>query len=100
MAVLLELNLLAAQWIAALPTGTWLAAGIGLFAVGWFIQFVGHYYEGKKPAFVDDIMGLIIGPLFVAAEVVFALGLRSEVLKAIEERVGPVRRRELKAKTA
>ena len=100
MAVLLELNLLAAQWIATLPTGTWLAAGIGLFAVGWFIQFVGHYYEGKKPAFVDDIMGLIIGPLFVAAEVVFALGLRSEVLKAIEERVGPVRRRELKAKTA
>ena len=61
---------------------------------------MGHYYEGKKPAFVDDIMGLIIGPLFVAAEVVFALGLRSEVLKAIEERVGPVRRRELKAKTA
>ena len=100
MAVLLELNLLAAQWIATLPTGTWLVVGIGLFAVGWFIQFVGHYYEGKKPAFVDDIMGLIIGPLFVVAEVVFALGLRASVLQAIEARVGPVRKRDMTAGAA
>jgi uncharacterized membrane protein YGL010W len=31
--------------------------GIGTFVVGWVIQFVGHYYEGKKPAFVDDLLG-------------------------------------------
>ena len=37
--------------------------GLGLFAVGWVIQFVGHYYEGRKPAFVDDVMGLLVGPL-------------------------------------
>ena len=100
MTVLLELNLLAAQWIATMPTGTWLAVGIGLFVLGWFIQFVGHYYEGKKPAFVDDIMGLIIGPLFVVAEVVFALGLRASVLQAIEARVGPVRKRDMTAGAA
>ena len=51
--------------------------------VGWVIQFVGHVFEGRKPAFVDDIMGLIIGPLFVVAEVGFALGLRREVLVAM-----------------
>ena len=81
-------------------TGPWLAWGLGLFGLGWVIQFIGHYYEGKKPAFVDDIMGLIIGPLFVVAEVVFALGLRASVLQAIEARVGPVRKRDMTAGAA
>jgi len=40
---------------------------------------------------VDDLIGLIIGPLFVVAEVVFALGLRRELHAAIESRAGPVR---------
>src|SRR5258706_449224 len=34
-----------------------------LFVIGWVIQFVGHKYEGVKPAFTDDLVGLIIGPL-------------------------------------
>ena len=25
--------------------------------VGWIIQAIGHVYEGRKPAFVDDLMG-------------------------------------------
>jgi uncharacterized membrane protein YGL010W len=54
--------------------------------IGWAIQFVGHYFEGKKPAFVDDIMGLMIGPLFVAAELAFLLGLRQELKQQIEAR--------------
>ena len=29
-------------------------AGLALFVIGWIIQFVGHYFEGKKPAFADD----------------------------------------------
>lgn len=61
--------------------------------MGWVIQFVGHYYEGRKPAFVDDLVGLIVGPLFVVAEWAFALGLRKEVQAAVEERSGPVRLR-------
>ena len=71
----------------------WLVSGVGLFVVGWVIQFVGHYYEGRKPAFVDDLMGLIVGPLFVVAELGFLVGLRTEVQKAMEERSGPVRLR-------
>ena len=61
------------------------------FVVGWIIQFVGHYWEGRKPAFFDDIVGLLIGPLFVLAEMGFALGLRKEVQPPIEQRSGPVR---------
>ena len=75
--------------IAGMATATWLLVGIGMFVVGWVIQFIGHYYEGRKPAFVDDIVGLLIGPLFVWAEVVFALGMKQTLLKSIEARVGP-----------
>ena len=58
-------------WSAAQTTGTWLALGIGLFFVGWVIQFIGHIFEGRKPAFVDDLIGLVVGPLFVVAEAGF-----------------------------
>lgn len=75
MTAILALFLYAGAWIAALPTGQWLAVGIGLFVAGWIIQFIGHYYEGRKPAFVDDLVGLLVGPLFLVAETAFALGL-------------------------
>ncbi len=91
MGVLFGLALGAGHAAAALPTAWWLALGVGLFVVGWAFQFVGHHYEGRKPAFVDDLVGLVIGPLFVVAEVGFAFGLRREVNAAIERRVGPVR---------
>ena len=91
MAALLALCVAAGQALAAGPTTTWLGAGVGLFVVGWIIQFVGHWYEGRKPAFVDDVLGLLIGPLFVVAEAGFLLGLRTEVQQAIEARSGPLR---------
>ncbi len=71
-------------------TGSWLAWGLGLFFIGWVIQFVGHYFEGSKPAFVDDVIGLAVGPLFIVAELAFFLGLRDAVRRAIEERAGPI----------
>ena len=42
-------------------------------------QLVGHGFEGRKPAFVDDIVGLLIGPLFVVAEVLSYAGLRKDL---------------------
>jgi uncharacterized membrane protein YGL010W len=77
---------------ALLPLFSWLALGLGLFLLGWVIQFVGHYFEGRKPAFVDDLVGLAIGPLFVVAELGFLLGLRRTLRADIEARVGPTRR--------
>lgn len=91
MGMLLALTLWFAQVWAAGSTMLWLSMGLGLFVVGWAFQFVGHHYEGRKPAFVDDVVGLIIGPLFVVAELAFMLGLRAEVQHAIEARVGAVK---------
>lgn len=80
-------------WLAQQSTVIWLSTGLTLFLVGWVIQFIGHYFEGRKPAFVDDLTGLIIGPLFVAAELGFLIGWREPLRQAIEARVGPVRLR-------
>jgi uncharacterized membrane protein YGL010W len=81
--------------LAAGSIASWLAWGIGTFVVGWVIQFVGHYYEGKKPAFVDDLLGLLTGPMFVTAEAMFALGWGKSLLAEIEQRVGPTKIRDL-----
>jgi len=78
-----------AHGVADGSTARWLAWGLGSFVVGWVIQFVGHYYEGRKPAFVDDLAGLLIGPMFVVAEVVFALGLCRGLHAEIVRRAGP-----------
>ena len=97
MAVLLALSLWAGAICAMSSTATWLGIGISAFVIGWVIQFVGHYYEGRKPAFVDDLLGLIIGPLFVVAELGFLLGLRDELRQQVEQRAGPTCIREKKA---
>lgn len=89
MAGLLGLCLWISARLAQQSTGVWLGWGVGLFVAGWIIQFIGHYYEGRKPAFVDDITGLIIGPLFVVAELAFLIGLRKPLQQAIEQRLAP-----------
>ena len=77
--------------LAAGPTSLWLGAGVGLLVVGWVVQFIGHGFEGRKPAFLDDLVGLLIGPLFIVAEGAFLLGLRPELKAEIERGVGPTR---------
>ncbi|ENW03874.1 Mpo1 family 2-hydroxy fatty acid dioxygenase [Acinetobacter beijerinckii] len=84
--------------IAALPMLSWLGMSIGIFVVGWVFQFVGHYFEKKKPAFVDDLVGLAIGPLFVLAEFIFLLGFR----KSLHQRIlkeAQMKRAEMDMKT-
>ncbi|MDQ6685295.1 MAG: DUF962 domain-containing protein [Pseudomonadota bacterium] len=86
-------------WLAQQTSGgsvtAWLAWGLGWFAVGWLIQFIGHWYEGRKPAFVDDVIGLLVGPMFVVAEAMFALGWNKPLLVEIERRAGPTHLRDM-----
>ena len=83
MLILLVLAYPLALKIAALSLWNWLGASVGIFVVGWVFQFVGHYFEKKKPAFVDDLVGLAIGPLFVLAEFIFLLGFRKDLHQRI-----------------
>lgn len=78
-----------AQRVSGGSVAGWLGWGLGFFAVGWGVQFVGHWYEGKKPAFVDDLVGLVVAPMFVTAEALFAMGWNRPLLHEIERRAGP-----------
>jgi uncharacterized membrane protein YGL010W len=52
---------------ASLPVGATiigLPLAVPMFTVGWGFQFVGHFFEGKKPSFVDDKRNLIVGFLW------------------------------------
>lgn len=48
---------------------TWPVA-IAIFVAGWIFQFVGHAYEGKSPAFLTNLLHLLVGPLWVASHLV------------------------------
>ena len=87
MALLMAANLWGGQWLAAQSTVTWLVSGVGLFVVGWAVQFLGHYFEGKKPAFVDDLVGLLVGPLFLVAETAFFMHLRTDIKAEMDRRL-------------
>jgi uncharacterized membrane protein YGL010W len=89
MAVVMLLAGWAGTALAAWPWGLWL--GVVLFVAGWVIQFVGHGYEGRKPAFVDDLVGLLVGPLFVVAEWLFLLGFYRDLQACITREAGPLR---------
>src|SRR3954466_4156990 len=58
----------ASEVSARFSVGATLGIAFAVFTVGWALQFLGHKYEGMKPAFFDDVRQLIIGPLFVCAE--------------------------------
>lgn len=40
--------------------GFWRIA-LALFVIGWVLQFVGHYFEGKPPEFFKDYRFLFVG---------------------------------------
>jgi uncharacterized membrane protein YGL010W len=86
MFVLIGLCVWVGNQVAAHSTASWLSVGIGLFVIGWIVQFVGHYYEGRKPAFVDDLVGLVVGPLFLVAETACAMGLRAPLRDEVVSR--------------
>jgi uncharacterized membrane protein YGL010W len=72
-----------------LGAGPTLALAAALFTGGWALQFLGHKFEGMKPAFFDDVKQLLVGPLFVCAELAFLVGARAELRSRIEAHVGP-----------
>jgi uncharacterized membrane protein YGL010W len=80
----------ASEVLARVGTPGGLGAALALFVAGWALQFLGHRFEGMKPAFFDDVRQLLVGPLFVCAEIYFLLGARPALRAAIEERAGPV----------
>ena len=54
--------------LAARAVGDW-RIGAAAFVVGWIFQAVGHaVYEKNRPAFFKNLLHLLVGPLFLANE--------------------------------
>jgi len=80
--------LYAAESVAAKGAASgWIWFGI-FFAGGWALQLVGHAFEGRKPALADNLFQILIAPIFLVAELFFALGSKRELLRKIEVRLG------------
>jgi uncharacterized membrane protein YGL010W len=67
---------------------SWFAA---IFIGGWALQLLGHAFEGRRPALVDNFAQIFAAPIFLIAEVVFALGFRRALHRAVERRASELR---------
>ena len=86
MAVLLLIAWYAAEALAGvLGASTWIGFFV-LFVGGWALQFLGHHYEGQRPALVDNIFQAFVGPMFLVAEALVAIGLRRDLAPLMNER--------------
>jgi uncharacterized membrane protein YGL010W len=67
-----------ALWSFGISSTVFLATFVG----GWAIQLIGHGLEGKRPALADNLLQIFNAPLFLTAEVAFALGYRRDLREA------------------
>jgi uncharacterized membrane protein YGL010W len=72
-----------------------LATGLVWFGVffggGWVIQLIGHVWEGRKPALMDNLLQIFVAPIFLAAEAFFALGYKPALHAAVRKRAHELR---------
>jgi uncharacterized membrane protein YGL010W len=52
-----------------------LIVSIAVFVAAWIGQFIGHIVEGRKPAFLEDVRSLLIGPVWLLADLYRRLGI-------------------------
>ena len=69
--------------LGAVQGWAWFAV---LFVGGWILQLVGHVYEGRRPALADNLFQIFVAPIFLAAEVFFALGLKRGLHDGVQRR--------------
>lgn len=68
MAAVIAIALFVDNSIASTRAELLLSSAICIFIVAWIGQFYGHKLEGKKPAFFEDILFLLIGPLWTLSK--------------------------------
>lgn len=58
------------------------------FIFGWIAQAIGHYVEGKRPAFVDNVFQVFVAPIFLVGEMLFMFGFRKKLEKQVLKNAG------------
>jgi uncharacterized membrane protein YGL010W len=82
-----------ADALSQLPLVASAAWFLVLFVAGWALQLWGHVYEGRKPALVDNLFQVFVAPIFLAAEVFFALGYKPALHGTVQRRAVEMRAR-------
>ena len=72
--------------LAALGPGLGWSAFGALFVGGWILQLVGHGFEGRRPALTDNLFQIFVAPIFLCAEIFFALGYKPGLHRAVQQR--------------
>lgn len=80
------LLLVLAHQVSAQPLAVGAAWFLVFFGGGWVIQLIGHVWEGRKPALVDNFFQIFVAPIFLAAEAFFALGYKPALHAAVQKR--------------
>jgi uncharacterized membrane protein YGL010W len=80
-----------ADLVSVQPIGSGLVWFLVFFGGGWVIQLIGHVFEGRKPALVDNFFQIFVAPIFLAAEVFFALGYKPALHAAVQKRAREMR---------
>jgi len=93
MAAVFALMLWGAEPLSQAPFIASLAWFAVLFVAGWALQLWGHVFEGRKPALVDNLFQIFVAPIFLAAEVFFALGYKPRLHEAVQRRALEMRAR-------
>jgi uncharacterized membrane protein YGL010W len=69
--------------LGALQGWAWFAV---LFVGGWILQLAGHVCEGRRPALADNLFQVFVAPIFLCAELFFALGYKPQLHAAVQQR--------------
>ncbi|MCJ9428119.1 DUF962 domain-containing protein [Kordiimonas marina] len=79
----------ALTYVAAMVAAQGNATGIFaiLFVVGWIIQFIGHGFEGRRPALFNNLLQIFMAPSFLIAELLFMAGLEQGLKAEIGKRI-------------
>lgn len=91
MLVVNALLLYLADMVSVQPIGVGAVWFLVFFGGGWVIQLIGHAFEGRKPALVDNFFQIFVAPIFLAAEVFFALGYKPALHAAVQRRAREMR---------
>lgn len=62
-------------WPLAVLGSRTLLLCIAVFGAAWIGQFIGHVIERRKPAFIEDLRSLLVGPVWLLADLYRKLGI-------------------------
>jgi uncharacterized membrane protein YGL010W len=79
--------LFAAAVIAGNVSDAWVwTITVALIVIGWTIQIIGHrYFEGHRPALLDNPIHMLISPMYVFARLFIALGFRPDLAAVLQK---------------